>query len=443
MTESIRAPMLPANDTVDLDKKALTEGMSHMIESTKAVYVEEADAALKRIPVSSQERDKVKALVQQKMAQLEAVDIYSGDTEGISNAFSDIFDRASANKQASMELSNYFTQRNFRGAQDKTSFSAVTELASALQKYDPSKFNMTEPEGIMRFLPLPGMAKRGIANYMRSFKEAQGQIETLMDSVGSVADDGVKAKEELKVFDSKLLILAKELRVQYETFGEIAACVSDYLADLKERDPTKADKVESELTYRISEARLDTITTLLQALNGSILVSSLQKTQDMIITGANRASSSGRLILTINQTAAAAASEQTDARVLLESVNDIIGKMTMGTSKMVLDHTKKMKDLASSPLGQADKLKAAFQMSLQSLDELKNVQKIVAKSMESNIAGLEAVYKDASSRISAEHQAVGAFHEIVAGSEILAKAPPLEAPVAAQALRRMPQSKTI
>lgn len=408
------------SDSVNIEKPALSEGMAAALEQTKAIYVSEGDVAVKRVPVSADERAKVKELVKSKMAQLEAVDIYAGDTEGISKAFSDIFNRADANRQATAELANYFTKRNFRGAQDKTSFAAVTDLASALQKYDPSKFDLTEPEGFMRFIPLPGIAKRGLANYMRSFKEAQDQIEKLMDGVGAVADDGVRAKEELKTFDGKLLKLSKELRIQYETFNEIAQSVGEYLADLKERDPTKAQKVEGELTYRITEARLDTMTTLLQSLNGSILVSSLMKTQDMIITGAQRASSSGRLILTINQTAAAAASEQTDARQLLESVNATIGNMTEGTAKMVLDHTKKMKDLASSPLGQAEKLKAAFQMGFQALDELKNVQAEVSKRMEANINGLEDVYKDATGRINAEHQAVGAFQEIVATSETLA-----------------------
>lgn len=422
------------SESVNIDKPTLSAGLQEELDKTKAIYVEKPEAAVARIPVSEAERAQVKEMVKVKMKELEAVDIYSGDTEGITKAFSDIFSRADANKSATAELANYFTKRNFRGAQDKTSFQAVTGLASALQKYDPSKFNLTEPEGIMRFLPLPGAAKRGMANYMRSFKEAQGQIEQLMDGVGSVAEDGVKAKDELKIFDGKLLKLAKQLRVEYETFTEISQSVNEYLADLKERDPMKAEKVESELIYRVAEARLDSMTTLLQALNGSILVSSLVKTQDMLITGAQRASSVGRLILTINQTAAGAASEQDNARELLESVNTTIGNMTEGTSKMVLEHTKKMKALASSPLGQAAKLKAAFQMSFQSLDELKNVQKTVSAQMEANIVGLEAVFKDASGRINAETQAVGAFKEIVAAGEGLAK---IEAGAPAGAKPRM------
>jgi uncharacterized protein YaaN involved in tellurite resistance len=409
------------SDSINIEKPALSEGLSNELDKTKAIYVEKPETAIARIPVSETERAQVKELVKEKMKSLEAVDIYSGDTEGITKAFADIFSRADANKAATAELANYFTKRNFRGAQDKTSFNAVTDLAAALQKYDPSKFNFTEPEGMMRFIPLPGAAKRGMANYMRSFKEAQGQIEQLMDGVAQVAEDGVKAKDELKIFDGKLLKLAKQLRVEYETFTEISQSVTEYLSDLKERDPMKADKVESELKYRVSEARLDSMTTLLQALNGSILVSSLVKTQDMIITGSQRASSSGRLILTINQTAAASANEQTNARELLEAVNTTIGNMTEGTSRLVLEHTKKMKELASSPLGQADKLKAAFQMSFQSLDELKNVQKEVSARMEQNIVGLEGVYKDATSRINAETQAVGAFKEIVAAGEGLAK----------------------
>jgi uncharacterized protein YaaN involved in tellurite resistance len=372
--------------------------------------------------MSQVEIAKVKSLVQEKMKALEEVDIYSGDTEGISQAFSDIFSRADANRAATSDLANYFTKRNFRGAQDSVSFKSVTELASALKKYDPSKYDLTEPTGIMKFMPaaLRNALPQGVDNYMRSFKEAQGQIELLMDGVAGVAEDGIKAKQELKTFDGKLLKLAKELRVQFETFNEVAKCVDEYLADLTERDPMKADKVRSELIYRVAEARMDTLTTLLQAMNGSILVSSLVKTQDMIITGAQRASSSGRLILTINQTSAAAASEQSDARELLETVNNTIGNMTEGTAKMVNDHVKKMKELASAPMGQAEKLKAAFALGFNALDELRDVQIQVAKRMEDNIASMETVYQDASARIKSEATAVGAFKEIVDGSASIA-----------------------
>lgn len=410
------------SESATLDKAPENASLTAAMAETKAQYVQDPNVAIKRIPMSAVENERVKANVKAKMAALEQVDIYSGDTEGISKAFSDIFSQADANRAATADLANYFTKRNFRGAQDKPSFKAVTELAGALQKYDPSKFDLTEPEGFMKYIPLPGMAKKGIANYMRSFKEAQGQIESLMDGVASVADDGIKAKEELKTFDGKLLRLSKELRVQFETFNEMSRSVDEYLTDLSERDPTKADKVRSELVYRVTEARLDTLTTLLQALNGSILVSSLIKTQDMIITGAQRASSSGRLILTINQTSAAAASEQTDARELLEAVNNTIGNMTEGTAKMVNDHVKKMKELASSPMGQAEKLKQAFALGFNALDELKDVQTQVAKRMEENITQLEGVYQDASNRIKNEATAVGAFQEIVAGSEALASA---------------------
>lgn len=414
MSETINATAQAAADSNTL--------ASAFDAQTQAAYVQDPDSAVKRVPLNNAERDEIKAKVKEKMAALEAVDIYAGDTEGISKAFSDIFSRADANRQATAELANYFTQRNFRGAQDSTSFKAVTDLAAALQKYDPSKFDLTEPEGLMRYIPLPGVAKRGIANYMRSFKEAQGQIESLMDGVAEVAEDGVKAKTELKVFDGKLLKLSKELRIQYETFNEINASAQEYLADLKERDPAKADKVESELLYRLAEARLDTLTTLLQALNGSILVSSLIKTQDMIITGAQRASSSGRLILTINQTAAASAQEQQNARELIEAVNTTIGNMTEGTSKMVLEHSKKMKELASSPLGQAEKLKAAFQMGFQALDELRDVQKQVTARMEQNISTMESIHQNAAERLSAEARAAGSFKEIVESGEQLAKA---------------------
>ena len=410
------------SESTTITKEAQTALTQQVIADTTANFVKDSESAVTRIPISAAEQAAVADAVKAKMAELEQVDIYSGDAEAISKSFADIFSRADANKQATAELANDFTQRNFRGDQDGASFKAVTDLAGALQKYDPSKFDLSEPEGMLGKVSwlLPNSAAKKIANYMRSFKEAQGQIETLMDGVAGVAEDGIKAKIELKTFDGKLLKLAKELRVQFETFTQLSKSVDLYLVDLAERDSMKADKVRDELKYRITEARMDTLTTLLQAMNGSILVSSLVKTQDMIITGATRASTSGRLILTINQTTAASVSKQANAANLLDTVNNVIGNLTESNARMVQDHVKKMKELASSPLGQAEKLKAAFQMGFSALDDLKNVQKQVSERIEQNIFSMELVYKDASERVKAETQAVGAFTEVVDRSSALA-----------------------
>lgn len=82
----------------------------------------------------------------------------------------------------------------------------------------------------------------------------------------------VKCKmEPLEEVDIDLGELDKPLRVQYETFNEMPSTVGNYFSDLKELGPTKAKRVESVRVYRISEARLDPLTTLFQAKNGSIL----------------------------------------------------------------------------------------------------------------------------------------------------------------------------
>jgi hypothetical protein len=398
----------------------LSETTRAEIEFTQPKLVESADLAVNRIPLRSEEEVQIKARVDQKLKALEKVDIYADDEDGIVTAFADIFSEADAKRKQSMELSNYFTQRNFRGAQDSESFKAVTGLAEALHKFDPSKFDLSQPEGLLKWLPIPGMAKKGLANYARSFKEAQGQIDELMDGVAQVAEDGVKSKIELKSFDKKLLKLSKELRIEYETLTEVSKGIDAYLGELKERDPMKADKIETELRYRLAQARQDTQTTLLQTINGSILISSLVRTQDMIITGAKRASTSGRLILTINQTIAGSISEQKDAQMLLERVDSIIGDMTEGNAKMTLEHVQRMKELAASPLGQAAKLEKAFALGIQAINELQTAQKTITANIENNIVKADEILKKATGQLSADNVAIETFGAAVESSQALA-----------------------
>ena len=403
-----------------LSQETLSPTTREQLEFTQPKLLENTDTAVKRVPIHAEEEAQIKSRVAEKMRALEKVDIYADDEDGIVNAFADIFSESDAKRKQSMDLSNYFTQRNFRGAQDSQSFKAVTDLAGALQKYDPSKFNLSEPEGLMKWLPLPGFAKKGFANYMRSFKEAQGQIDELMDGVAQVAEDGIKSKAELKAFDKKLLKLSKELRIEYETFSEVSNSVESYLGELKERDPMKADKIETELRYRLAQARQDTLTTLLQTLNGSILVSSLVRTQDMLITGAKRASSSGRLILTINQTIAGSVSEQKDAYELLQKVDQLIGDMTEGNAAMVQEHVRRMKELAASPLGQADKLQKAFALGIEAINELQTAQKTITANIEANIVKSEEILKDVTGRLNADSVAIETFGAVVESSQALA-----------------------
>jgi hypothetical protein len=409
------------SESIILEKPSheLSETTQKELAALAPVFASDTDKAMTYVPYTDHEAAAVKDSVKAKMAALEKIDIYAETDENLTDAFSELFSSADARKAATRDLANKFTERNFRGgANDKERLKPVAALADALQKYNPSQFNLQEPTGLFKYLPK--FAKQGLSHYLLQFKEAQSSIEELMDGVANVAEEGIKSKAELKIFDKKLIRLAKELRIEYETFTEVSKSVEEYLGDLRERDPLKAEKIQSELAYRIAEARMDTMTTMLQAVNGSILVSSLLKTQDMIITGAKRASTSGMLILTINQTAASAAAEQSDGRELLESVNKIIGDMTEGNAAMIKEHVSKMKALASASLGPAEQLKKAFAMGLESLDELRDVSKIATNAINANIDGMDSLYQTATARLKAEDTAATAFHGVVQGSQELA-----------------------
>lgn len=421
MSDSIilQKPTSTAEAELAAEKSLLPGVLQHELDQVQAKF-KDVDSSMKSVPFTEAERGQVQQKVADHLAALERVDIYTGTTADISDAFSEMFSSAKERHEATANLASRFTEQKFTNGRNPEGFKAVKAMADALQKYNPANFNMIEPTGLIKYLPK--FAKQGMSHYMLQFKEAQTSINQLMDGVQDVVEDGKQAIVELKILDDKFIRLAKELRIEYETFTLVGEKVEAYLADLRESDPLKADKVQTALMHRIAEARLDSRTTMLHAINGSMLTSSLQSTQQMLITAAQRASTTGRLILTINQTVAASSSEQSDQRELLESVNTIIGDMTQSTSLMMKEHIKKMQDLAGASLGPAEKLKKAYEMNAQSFEEMTKISAIATKSINVNIQSLDGIHKQAVERLHAEHAAAVAFDGIVKDAQNIAQA---------------------
>lgn len=422
MSDSItlEKPTLDAERELAADKAQLAPALQQEVDQAQAKF-KDVDSAMKSVPFTASETLEVQDKVKAHLEALGRVDIYSGSTQDISDAFAELFSKAKERHDATANLASRFTEQKFTNGRNPEGFKAVKAMADALQKYNPANYNMVEPTGMVKYFPK--FVKQGLSHYLLQFKEAQTSINQLMDGVQDVVEDGKKAISELHILDDKFITLAKELRIEYETFTLVGEKVEEYLVDLRETDPLKADKVQTALMHRIAEARLDARTTMLHAINGSMLISSLQATQQMVITAAERASTTGRLILTINQTVAASASEQSDQRELLESVNKIIGDMTESTSVMMKDHIKKMKDLAGASLGPAEKLKAAFIMNAESFAEMNKISAIATKSINLNIQSLDSLHKEAILRLQAEQAAATAFEGIVKNAQNVAQAP--------------------
>lgn len=378
------------------------------------------------VPLSEKDEKDITLEVSRQIEALRSVDIYAEDSDSetssnnIKHLIQNIFDSSARRRAETAEITNFFTQRNFSGRESTESFKAINDLRDALEKYDPRKFSLTSPERFLGFIPLPGMAKRRVKEYARKFKSAEGHINDIMDGVMSAKDDGVRAITELGVVEKKLLSLAKGLRKQYETFKVLGEKVEEYLSELDERDPIKSAKIRNEIMIRMRQEQMDTLTVLNHAILGVTEVGVLKRTQEMVILACDRVASTGRLILTINQTVAVATSEQAATAEMLTQVNGTINAMTESTAATLKDHTKVMRDLTENPLSAVETLSKAFDDAFSAVDELKKNQVEASEKAKQSVEKLEGVLGKAEERIATEKAALRAMNSAVeaAGEEM-------------------------
>lgn len=400
MSESIQKDLVAAQEATNL--------RSTEVAKAEAMLSKKAEA----IPIHDHEAAEIEREVERTLNELRKVDIYSEDGD-VSKAFSEIFGSAGKRRADTAAVRSKLSDRNYKGMEDTKSFEAVNQLRDALEHYDPSKFNLTSSERLLGFIPMPGMLKGKLKRYARKMQTAESHINEIMDGVEATREDGIRAKTELGSLEGNLLKLAKGLRVDHLKYKRLDERVHEYLDELGERDPIKAQKIKDELIFKIKQERLDTVTILNFAVIGVEQVGVLKQTQDMVIAGCERAATSGRLILTINQSIATGAYEQKRAADLLGAVNDTINGMTTDTAKTIRDHAKQMREMTESPLAQVESLKQAFADTYAATDELKAHLKQAAAKAQASIESLEGTLAKSDERMASEREAMAALGKVI------------------------------
>lgn len=391
------------------------EEAKELIKKNPEAVAQQEAALTKRasaIPVSEAELDEIDREVAEKIRQLREIDVYS-DSDKVRTSFAELFDSSQTRKTQAKDIMGSFAQRSYRGMEDSPAFSAISDLREALEKYDPKKFALSTPERLLGFLPMPGGIKRRLKNYANTMKSGAKHIEEIMEGVNGLIEDGVRSRQELQETDRKLLGLAKGLRKQHIILERLDKAIEEYLEELHERDPIKADKIKADVVFKLKQERLDTVTILNTTLLGIDQVRVLQETQEMLDVSCKRLRDSGQLILGVNQLLVFATDGQRKAANFLEQANQSINTLTESTASQIKDHAKTMAEFAENPLAAVDSLDKAFADTFAALDTLKEHERHRTERVQRSIDAMSQRLKTVDARRESERESLQAFGEVV------------------------------
>ena len=367
---------------------------------------------IEAIPMSDEDVKEIDDTVEQQLAALRQMDIYSEETE-TSKTINDLFDSSRQRRSEAEEISSAFMQRNYKGLEDSDQFKAINDMENILTEYDPSRFDLAAPEKIFGLIPKPKFMQNKINSYFRKFRSAEQHLNEIMGGVMSVHDDGVRNLAELQALEKRMLKLAKSLKKTLLIQQKLAEKVEGYVAEIEDRDPTKAEKIRDEISFKLNSEILETYTVLNTVMLGQLEMGPMKRTQQMIITSCERVTTTGKLILVINQTISLSANEQGRAIDVLEGVTERINSSTESNARLVKEHIQRAKEFASNPLAAVESMQKAYTDAFAALDELKRADKELATKVKGSIAKMEQVHKRAEEKITAQASAMGAFKEIV------------------------------
>ncbi len=326
------------------------------------------------IPVNSKELAEISENADKILAEIKEIDIYSEsftETTKMSEELDKILQLSSQRKEQVIDLNSAFTKRNYVGLEESESKKAIDSLKETLMEYDPRKFNLTEPDRLLGFIPMPDSVGKKVRSYFRKFKDAEGHLNDVVQGVIGARDDGIKSLEELNAFQLKLMKMNKELKKQYMTFKLVLEKVEEHVEELKDRDPYKAKKLEHEVVKNLAYSVRDTLEVMGNAKIGIAQTEILIETQKDLVQMTDRLANNGRLILTIGQNIAISLHEQNKSRELVEGVQEALTALSDGTTQGIKDHVKKTKEMSEKNMGSSPEAMArAFSEAQKSLEEM-------------------------------------------------------------------------
>lgn len=370
---------------VKVDERAEVEA-----KDVESAQVAEVENALSAIRLTDDEKLEVANKASEVMASIvEGSDnlFEEGMTrEQLSGKLRQMLSRTKERSEQIQTASTEILNISMRNIDDTESTKTLNELRETVEKHTSVALSLQNaPTKILGFIPIPSIFKTKLINAVNGLKSAQTNIDELINAVSEIHNDGEKRVVDLKEFDFKLVKLSRDLKKELATYQVVQGKIKEFIEDMKERDPQKAEVLEEELLPTLLKGQQSTLEIQNQVQIARQQIGLQAKLQVELNEMMDKLSKDGKLALTVAMTVAVTAQKQKEDAEVIAQTRETIKQLQMGTAEQMEENAKMVKSLQESGVDTAKHLQALFERTKKSADKIKEIREQATKDAEKSI----------------------------------------------------------
>lgn len=264
---------------------------------------------------------------------------------------------------------------------------ALSELRTTVEDLTPNAADLTGVNKILGFIP----GGKKVRKYFQRYESAQTQLDNIIKSLMAGQDELRQDNASLQSEKVQLWKVMGELNEYAYLAAQLDAEVSSQIARSRAAGDLEAVNVlETDVLFAIRQRRTDILTQLAVSVQGYLAMGLVQKNNEELIKGVNRAKTT---TITALRTAIILAKALTNQELVLnqlQAVNETTNNAILQSSEMLKRQTGLIHEQASNSGVSVETLTKAFDNVFATIDEIETFKVKANASMETTINGLSA-----------------------------------------------------
>lgn len=262
----------------------------------------------------------------------------------------------------------------------------LTQLRNTVEDLTPNAAALSGPSKILGFIP----GGNKLRKYFHRYENAQVQLDNIIKALMAGQDELIKDNASLQQEKANLWKVMEDLN-EYGILAEkITTEVKAEIAALRNAGNVQgAQAMESEVLFAVNQRHQDILTQLTVSVQGYLAMGLIQKNNQELIKGVDRARTT---TITALRTAVMVAGALENQKLVLDQIDEVnktTNNMIDNTSTMLRQQTGRVHQQAISSGVAVETLTRAFDNLYATLDEIDTFKAQANTAMETTIGGLQ------------------------------------------------------
>lgn len=259
----------------------------------------------------------------------------------------------------------------------------LLNLRRQIEELDPSR-HLGQRRGLLERLPM----NKKVNDYFRRYQSAQANIAAIVDGLYRGQDELMRDNAALEQEKVRLW----EMKGRLEQYAYMAALLDETLtkkvAAVERADPEKARALKEDALFYVRQKRQDLLTQLSVTVQGYLALDLIRKSNDELIKGVERATTTTVAALRTAVIAALALGNQRLVLDQISALNTTTGNIIESTSQLLRQQVSEIQNQAAGATVSVEKLQAAFNNVYATMDAIDNYKLAALDTMRKTIDSL-------------------------------------------------------